>query len=87
MAYSGELQGSDVLLRDVPWETYMTARLISDRDLQLIRRYDKKDDKSKGSLLQEVFHQPPMQIFHSPGLSQDDRNLVLRMALHILRLS
>jgi len=37
----------------VPWETYMTARLISDRDLQLIRRYDKKDGATKASLLGE----------------------------------
>ena len=43
-----------MLVRDIPWETYMTARLISDRDLQLIRRYDKKDVEVKASLLEEV---------------------------------
>ena len=54
MAFSGELTSAGVLVRDVPWETYMTARLISDRDLQLIRRYDKKDIEVKASLLEEV---------------------------------
>lgn len=28
-------------------DIYMTARLISDRDLQLLRRYDKKDADRK----------------------------------------
>ena len=32
----------------------MTARLISDRDLQLLRRYDKKDADYQAKLLEEV---------------------------------
>jgi V-type H+-transporting ATPase subunit H len=58
MAFSGDLTSAQVLERDVPWETYMTARLISDRDLQLIRRYDKRDTITKESLLAEVRFQP-----------------------------
>lgn len=45
---------SEILARDIPWETYMTARLISDKDLQLIRRYDKRPEELKASLLDEV---------------------------------
>ena len=40
--------------RNVPWETYMTARLISDKDLSLIRRYDKRSDELRASMLEEV---------------------------------
>ena len=43
-----------VLRREVPWETYLTARLISDRDLQLIKRYDKANRESQAQLLKEV---------------------------------
>lgn len=49
---SSDLQ--DILHRDIPWETYMTARLISDKDLQLIRRYDKRSEELQASLLDEV---------------------------------
>lgn len=45
---------ADILRRDIPWETYMTARLITDRDLQLIRRYDKRSEELQNSLLDEV---------------------------------
>ena len=45
---------AEVLARDIPWETYMTARLISDKDLQLIRRYDKRPEELQASLLDEV---------------------------------
>ena len=44
----------NVLKRDIPWETYLTARLISDRDLQLIRRYDKRNAETQQDLLTEV---------------------------------
>jgi hypothetical protein len=33
---------------------YMTARLLSDKDLQLIRNFDKKPADTQGSLLKEV---------------------------------
>ena len=55
--YSDDFQQpttSSVLKREVPWQTYLTARLISDRDLQLIRGYDKKDPEMKREALKQV---------------------------------
>ena len=49
-----ELTTASVLKRDLHWETYVTARLISERDLQLIRRYDKRGNQVQTSLLEEV---------------------------------
>ncbi len=46
----------DILSRDVPWEQYSTARLISDTDLSLIRRYDKRAVELRASMLDEVGH-------------------------------
>lgn len=43
-----------VLRRDIPWDIYQTARLISDRDLQLLRRFDKKEGAYQAKLLEEV---------------------------------
>lgn len=40
-------------LKEIPWEIYQTARLISDKDLQLLRRYDKKDAHYKKVLLED----------------------------------
>lgn len=51
---SGSLMNDEVLQRNIMWETYLTARLISDRDLQLIRRFDKATDKVQASLMEEV---------------------------------
>lgn len=45
---------STILRREIPWETYLTARLISGKDLQLIRRYDKASRDSQKELLKEV---------------------------------
>ncbi|PNH07217.1 V-type proton ATPase subunit H [Tetrabaena socialis] len=44
---------ADIVGRDVQWETYSTARLITDKDLQLIRRYDKRSPELKSSMLDE----------------------------------
>lgn len=52
----GEVTTASVLRRDIPWDTYLTARLISDKDLQLIRRYDKASRESQNQLLTEVKH-------------------------------
>lgn len=49
-----ELTTDEVLQRSIPWETYLTARLISDRDLQLIRRFDKSTETKQSSLVEEV---------------------------------
>lgn len=43
-----------VLKRDIPWETYMTTKLISATGLQLLRRYDKKAESARAQLLDEV---------------------------------
>lgn len=53
---SSELTTASVLKRNIAWDTYLTARLISDHDLQLIRRYDKKNTETQADLLQEVRH-------------------------------
>ncbi|KAK9813607.1 hypothetical protein WJX73_010348 [Symbiochloris irregularis] len=45
---------ASLLRRDVPWQTYLTARLISDRDLQLIRAYDKRDWDTKREALKQA---------------------------------
>lgn len=47
---------SQYLLRtkEIPWDIYMTARLISDHDLQLLRRYDKRDPEQRARLLADA---------------------------------
>lgn len=39
--------------RDIPWETYMTAKLITSRGLQLLRRYDHRPVNVQAALLEE----------------------------------
>lgn len=51
---TAELSTPAILRREIPWETYLTARLISDKDLQLIKRYDKAARESHTQLLKEV---------------------------------
>ncbi|PIN20395.1 Vacuolar H+-ATPase V1 sector, subunit H [Handroanthus impetiginosus] len=48
-----ELSTDEVLRRDIPWETYMTTKLITGTGLQLLRRYDKKPENYKAQLLDE----------------------------------
>jgi V-type H+-transporting ATPase subunit H len=40
--------------KEIPWDIYMTARLISDHDLQLLRRYDKRDPEQRAKMLAEA---------------------------------
>ncbi|KAL0287576.1 UNVERIFIED_CONTAM: V-type proton ATPase subunit H [Sesamum angustifolium] len=47
----GEPSTDEVLRRDIPWETYMTTKLITGTGLQLLRRYDKKPENYKAQLL------------------------------------
>ncbi|CAD7697492.1 unnamed protein product [Ostreobium quekettii] len=47
------LDASDILQQDIPWAAYMTAKLISDKDLQLITRYDKQTPDVRAHLLEE----------------------------------
>eukprot|EP00238_Polyblepharides_amylifera_P015406 CAMPEP_0196600698 /NCGR_PEP_ID=MMETSP1081-20130531/95526_1 /TAXON_ID=36882 /ORGANISM="Pyramimonas amylifera, Strain CCMP720" /LENGTH=490 /DNA_ID=CAMNT_0041926549 /DNA_START=95 /DNA_END=1567 /DNA_ORIENTATION=- len=46
-------EDAEMLLRDVPWETYSTARLLSTEDLQLIRSYDKKPKEEQKMILEQ----------------------------------
>ncbi|KAL3652071.1 hypothetical protein CASFOL_001752 [Castilleja foliolosa] len=48
-----ELSSDQVLRRDIPWETYMTTKLITGTGLQLLRRYDKKPENYKAQLLDD----------------------------------
>jgi V-type H+-transporting ATPase subunit H len=48
-----ELSTEQVLRRDIPWETYMTTKLISGTGLQLLRRYDKKPESYRAQLLDD----------------------------------
>jgi V-type H+-transporting ATPase subunit H len=54
-AYLNDPDGSsEVLSAHIPWETYSTARLITEKDLQLIKRYDKRSEELRASMLDEV---------------------------------
>ncbi|KAI4339303.1 hypothetical protein MLD38_024263 [Melastoma candidum] len=48
-----ELTSEQVLKRDIPWETYMSTKLISGTCLQLLRRYDKKPESYRAQLLDD----------------------------------
>ncbi|XP_077228113.1 V-type proton ATPase subunit H-like [Tasmannia lanceolata] len=47
------LTDEQVLKRDIPWETYMTTKLITGTSLQLLRRYDNKSESHKAALLDD----------------------------------
>lgn len=49
----GQKMTEAILKRQVPWETYQKADLISDRELQLIKRYDKQERERQQMLLLE----------------------------------
>ncbi|KAK8958938.1 V-type proton ATPase subunit H [Platanthera guangdongensis] len=42
-----------VLKKDIPWETYLTTKLITGTGLQLLRRYDKKSESQRAALLDD----------------------------------
>ncbi|XP_030548499.1 V-type proton ATPase subunit H-like [Rhodamnia argentea] len=48
-----ELTTEQVLKRDIPWETYMTTKLITGTCLQLLRRYDKRSESYRAQLLED----------------------------------
>lgn len=50
---NAELTTEQVLRRDILWETYMTTKLISGTDLQLLKRYDKMAESYKCQLLDD----------------------------------
>ncbi|KAJ1291325.1 hypothetical protein BS78_02G308100 [Paspalum vaginatum] len=48
-----ELTTEQVLKRDIPWEHYMSTKLISGTCLQLLKRYDHKPESQRAPLLEE----------------------------------
>lgn len=48
-----ELCTEQVLKRDIPWETYMTTKLITGTCLQLLRRYDNRSESHRAALLDD----------------------------------
>ncbi|XP_057417200.1 V-type proton ATPase subunit H-like [Lotus japonicus] len=48
-----ELTVDQVLSRDIPWETYMSTKLISGTSLQLLRRYDHRSESHRAQLLDD----------------------------------
>ncbi|KAL5703120.1 hypothetical protein ACHQM5_028253 [Ranunculus cassubicifolius] len=48
-----ELKTDQVLKRNIPWETYMTTKLINGTCLQLLRRYDNKSESDRTKLLED----------------------------------
>ncbi|CAN4113274.1 unnamed protein product [Withania somnifera] len=50
---NAELTTEQVLRRDIPWEAYMTTKLITGTGFQLLRRYDKKAESYKAQLLDD----------------------------------
>ncbi|KAL9673452.1 hypothetical protein QQ045_029710 [Rhodiola kirilowii] len=48
-----ELTTEQVLKRDIPWETYMTTKLIRGTSLQLLRRFDKRSHSYRTTLLDD----------------------------------
>ncbi|ONM58116.1 V-type proton ATPase subunit H [Zea mays] len=50
-----ELTTEQVLKRDIPWEHYMSTKLISGTCLQLLRRYDHKPESQRAPLLEEIW--------------------------------
>ncbi|EHA8588999.1 V-type proton ATPase subunit H [Cocos nucifera] len=49
-----ELTTEQVLKRDIPWETYMSTKLITGTCLQLLRRYDNRSESQRAALLDDV---------------------------------
>jgi hypothetical protein len=43
-----------VLERDIPWEGYQRANLILEKELELIKKYDKKSDDYRNGLITKV---------------------------------
>ncbi|KAF5940531.1 hypothetical protein HYC85_021698 [Camellia sinensis] len=50
---NAELTTEQVLKRDIPWETYMTTKLITGTGLQLLRRYDNRSESHRAALLDD----------------------------------
>jgi len=53
MADPQESMKEQVLKREIPWETYMTAKMIQGTDLMLLRRYDHRSPEVQAQLLNQ----------------------------------
>lgn len=60
-----ELSTDQILkTHEVPWESFTSLRLISDRDAQLIRKYDKRKRDTQAELLEQVSILHERRAFH-----------------------
>ncbi|CAL5321898.1 unnamed protein product [Camellia sinensis] len=73
-------QKEKVLKRDIPWETYMTTKLITGTGLQLLRRYDNRSESHRAALLDDLAVVEAMAI-----LAAEDGPAYLRVFISILR--
>ncbi|PIN14104.1 hypothetical protein CDL12_13265 [Handroanthus impetiginosus] len=64
---------SHFLRRDIPWETYMTTKLITGTGLQLLRRYAKKPENYKAQLLDDDLQEALNQL--EEGLKDNIKKL------------
>jgi len=51
---SENLDAKEVLQQEIPWQTYMTAKLINPQELELIKRFDKQLPEVQDSLLDQA---------------------------------
>ena len=66
-----ELSTEQILkTHEVPWESFTSLRLISDRDAQLIRKYDKRKHETQAELLEQVscLPEPMLEVIFGPFL-------------------
>eukprot|EP00199_Chlamydomonas_sp_CCMP681_P000500 CAMPEP_0119101222 /NCGR_PEP_ID=MMETSP1180-20130426/332_1 /TAXON_ID=3052 ORGANISM="Chlamydomonas cf sp, Strain CCMP681" /NCGR_SAMPLE_ID=MMETSP1180 /ASSEMBLY_ACC=CAM_ASM_000741 /LENGTH=464 /DNA_ID=CAMNT_0007085307 /DNA_START=21 /DNA_END=1415 /DNA_ORIENTATION=+ len=76
-----------VLRADINWDSYSSARLIGDKDLQLIRRYDKRSPELRASMLDEAgpaYVEAFMSVLKSVS-SVETGNYVLALLLQMLQ--
>lgn len=52
--YNADPSTDDLLrAKNIPWEVYMTARLITETELKLLQKFDRKDVQTQARLLEE----------------------------------
>lgn len=61
-SFSLRVFSPQVLRGDIPWDTYVTAKLITGTDLQLLRRYDHRSREVQSALLEEVCFCPLLDV-------------------------
>jgi hypothetical protein len=47
-------QEAAILTHTIQWESYLTAGVLSDRDVQMIRRFDKRDKFTQAALWEKA---------------------------------